>query len=334
MVRYSAAIASSAVNPLPESREREDEEDFGNLVADATPEVLKRLDRLDKEELAVVGPRRGLFTGTIDAVRGVIDYRDLLWVLIKRDIKTRYKDSSLGFIWSLLRPLTNLLVYFLVIGKFLGAARNIPDFAIFMLAGLMVWNLFSEILGGGTGSIVGSAGLVKKVYVPREVFPLACVGSALFNFFMQLVLVVIALFLTGHLPTGIRLVYFPVAIAIAVVWGLAGGMLGAALNVYLRDMQHLVEILLMVLFWISPIVYAWHFVGAQLNGVLGEIYLADPMTLAVLGMQRALWVAGTDQPIPAHLTIRMLVALGVGLVLLWVAQRIFARLQGNFAQEL
>jgi ABC-2 type transport system permease protein len=102
--------------------------------------------------------------------------------------------------------------------------------------------------------------------------------------------------------------------------------------------QHLVEVMLLIFFWASPIVYSISFVNATLHGsLLEEIYLANPVTLAVLGMQKAMWVAGTSDPSqywPPNLEIRLVVALVVSVFLLWIAQRVFSRLQSNFAQEL
>ncbi|WP_255371603.1 ABC transporter permease [Cellulosimicrobium sp. CUA-896] len=128
--------------------------------------------------------------------------RELLDMLVRRELKARYKDSTLGFVWSLGRPLAMLLIYYVALGQFLGAARSIPQFAVFIYAGLTAWNLFSESLTAGTGSVVANSGLVKKVYLPREVFPLSSIGSALFNFSIQLVILLAATVLVGQFPPG------------------------------------------------------------------------------------------------------------------------------------
>ena len=109
----------------------------------------------------------------------------------------------------------------------------------------------------------------------------------------------------------------------------------SAVNVYLRDVQYLVEIMLMILFWASPIIYSWKLVQNALTGSwLEQLYLANPMTLVVLGFQKAFWVGGDGQPVPEHLGRSLILAFGVSIVLLWFSQRVFARLQSNFAQEL
>ncbi|WP_029138215.1 ABC transporter permease [Nakamurella lactea] len=295
----------------------------------------KRAARLATEPLVPAGPTTGFLAGTGASIRGVWQYRELLRLLVRRELKARYKDSVLGFLWTLIKPLAMLLVYYFAIGKFLGAERSIPEFAIYIFAGLTAWTLFSEIVSTGTGSIVGNGGLVKKIYLPREVFPLSVIGSALVNFFIQLAILYVATLLTGSPPGLDRLVFVVAGIAIILIWATAWAFLLSAVNVYLRDVQWLVEIALMVGFWASPIVYSWEQVSGQIGGTIwGDLYLANPVTIAVMYFQRGLWVAGSDKPQPTGLGVHAAAALVVGLILLWVFQRVFARLQANFAQEL
>ena len=289
---------------------------------------------LADEPMRVAGPRPGFVSGTVSSIRDIVAHRELLGSLVRRELKSRYKDSALGFVWSLIRPLAMLLIYYVALGKFLGNERNVPDFAVFIYTGLAAWTLFSEIVTAGTASIVQNSGLIKKVYVPREVFPLSVIGSSLFNFAIQLVILTGAPVLVGAFPTGSRWLYFPLALAVVLVWATALALLLSAVNVYLRDVQYLVDVALMILFWASPIVYAWHQVAGTVSGRLQELYLANPITVAVLGFQRTFWVSGDGQLAPGHLEARLGVALAVGVVLLWVCQRVFARLQSNFAQEL
>lgn len=294
-----------------------------------------RAEALERQPLVVVGARRGFAAGTLHSLQQLWAYRELLMLLVRREVKVRYKDSALGLLWSLIRPLAMLAVYYLAIGKFLGAQRAIPDFAIYIFTGLTAYQLFSEVVSGATGSILGNAGLVKKISLPREVFPLSTTGSALFNFGVQLAVLITATIVLSAFPTGGRWLFLPLSLSVILVWALALGLFFAAVNVYLRDVQYLVEISLVVLFWSTPTVYSWELVRNAIGASAAEtFYLANPLAAAVLGMQRVFWVAGDDAPTPDGLAVRLFVMLGIGLVLLLGAQRVFARLEGNFAQEL
>jgi ABC-2 type transport system permease protein len=295
----------------------------------------ERLDRLTTLELAPVGPQQGFVAGTRSSLRDIHRYRELLVLLVRRELRARYKNSSLGFVWSLFKPVTQLLIYFVVIGKFLGAARNVPEFAVFVFSGLTMWALFSETVSGGAGSVVANSGLVKKIYLPREVFPLSTVGAAMVNFGIQFVVLLVATLVTGNFPWSLRLFYVPAAILLMLVFGTALAILLSAVNVYLRDVQHLLEIVIVVLFWASPIVYAFTYVADFFKGGwLEQLYLANPVTLAVLAFQRGMWEAGAHEPFPSHMALRLGIAFLCSVALLWGGQRVFARLEGNFAQEL
>lgn len=296
----------------------------------------ERYASLAQQKLVRVGSGSGKSRGLWASLREITSQREMLALLIRRDLKSRYKDSALGFVWTLVRPLTQLFIYYVVIGKFLGAERGIPEFAIYVFTGLTAYGLLSEIIGGGTASIVGNSGLIKKIYLPREVFPLASVGSALFNFGIQLLIILAATFAAGSFPATPDIIYFLPGLLVLVVYGTAFGLLLSAVNVYLRDVQYLVEVLLLLMLWASPIVYSW----TMVKGILGdgralEVYTNNPITLAVMAFQRSLWVAGNDvAEYPADMMLRLGIAFGVGVVLLLIFHRVFAKLQGNFAQAL
>lgn len=295
--------------------------------------ALDRYRALSNERMVTVGgdDKSG---GSWAALRDILRHRELLSLLVRRDLKSRYKDSVLGFVWTLVRPLTQLLIYAIVIGKILGAEHGIPDFAIYVFTGLTAYGLFSEIIGGTTASIVGNAGLIKKIYLPREIFPLASVGSAGFNFLIQFAILLIATIAIGKPPLHEETWYLIPSILLLLVYGTAFGLLLAALNVYLRDIQYLVEVGLLLLLWASPVVYSWKMVRDALgHGLALDIYTDNPITLSILGFQRAMWVAGQGTAVyPDQLLLRMGIAFVIGLVLLFGFQRVFARLQGNFAQ--
>lgn len=292
------------------------------------------------QSLQRVHAQVGFWHGFGPSVREVWEFRELLVQLVRKELKVKYKDSVLGFLWTLVRPLLQLLVYSVAIGVFLGTSKTIPSFGVYLFTGLLAWSLFSDILGGCTGSIVGNAALVKKVYFPRELFPLSVVGAALVNFFLQSVVLVGAFVVTGNWPRPSDLVLLPLALLVLVVFATALGLVLAATNVYLRDVQYLLEVGLLLWFWMTPIVYDWTKVKDKLAGGslhwVYEVYLANPMADVVLAFQRSLWRAGEPTPFyyGGNLSLRLLVLLVASCGLLFLAQRIFARSSGNFAQEL
>jgi ABC-2 type transport system permease protein len=297
----------------------------------------RRMRDLASEPLLRVGPRPGLLHGSLSSIRDIWARHELTSLLVKRELRARYKNSSLGFVWSMLKPLAQLLVYFFVIGELLGMGKGMADFGIYIFAGLTVWTFFNEMVAGGTGAIVANSGLVKKVYLPREVFPLSTVGAALVNFLIQLGILLAFTLIRGAFPAWAPIAYLPLGLLLILLFGTALALLMSAINVYMRDMQHLIEIAMMLLFWASPIIYPYSYVETYFTGGrawLEELYLANPITLAVLAFQRGAWVRGAGQPFPSYLPLRLVIATIVSVAFLWLCQRVFARIEGNFAQEL
>lgn len=294
------------------------------------------MNSLTEQKLLSVVPPAGPIKGVLFSLSEIWSRRDLLRLLVARDIKAKYKDSSLGVIWSFGRPLIQLLIFYVAIGKFLGAERSIPQFAIFVFTGLTAWLLVSETLTVTTTSIVTNSGLIKKVFLPREIFPLSAVGATIFSFFVQFIVLFFAVLVTGQVPLSLSFLYAPMGIVVLMIFCTAFGILFSALNVYFRDVQHFVEIGLLVLFWASPIVYSYELVTKFLgtSGFMLELYLLNPITIGILSFQRGMWVAGNESLWPNEMMMRLGLMALVGLLLLWFSQIVFSKLQGNFAQEI
>lgn len=305
---------------------------------EAVVQTQRRFERLSEMPLVSYQVQEGFFKAFFSALAAVFAHRELLGLLVRRELVGRYKDSALGLMWSLVRPLTQLIIYYLVMGKFLGAARNIDNFAIFIFSGLTIYGLFSEMISSMTVSVVANSGLIKKVYLRREIFPIAAIGASLFNFSLQLGILIIASLLVGTLVFGANLLFALGSILLVVVWATGIGLILSAANVYMRDIQFLVDVVIMLLMWFSPIVYSWTFVRDEFasSGIawLTEIYVNNPITLAVLGFQEAFWSKASGGEALPGLPIRMTVAILVGMVIILLGQRYFAKRQTNFAQEL
>ena len=298
-----------------------------------------RFERLAALPFATIDSRGLRSSRRGGKLQEIVERRELLSLLVRRDLQARYRDSFLGFLWTVIRPLIQFLMYFIVLGQFLGAAKGIPDFAIYLFAGLTLYTFFNDMVFGATGSIILNGGLVRKIYLPREIFPLASIGGAGFMFLVQLAVLFVAAAAFQALPAPVQMLWFFPSVLLILVYGLALGLLLSAVNVYLRDIQYLTEVVLMLAMWGSPIVYSWAMVQSviekfQLPQWVLEVYTANPVTLAVLGFHKAFWGAGTPADYPPDLLLRMSIAGIIGLILLWISHRVFVRLQGNFAQEI
>ena len=271
--------------------------------------------------------------------------RELIVYLVRTEIKVKYKNSVLGIVWSMLAPAMSLAIYWFVFSIVL--KNGIPNFVIFLFAGLLIWNLFQFGVLTGTGTVVANAGIVKKVSFPREILALASVGSACVFFFFQAIVLVIFLVVLHTVPA---FSYFPVlllALVAGIVLASAIAVLLSAVNVYLRDTQHLIEVILTAWFWACPIVYSFQ---SQIEVRLGPrgltwIYFLNPLVPLVLSFQRCLYahtvvsVHGAPTAVLPPNGILWYVALDFGVlflsaILFLVALAAFSRLEGNFAEEL
>jgi ABC-2 type transport system permease protein len=282
-------------------------------------------------------------------LRELASSREILANLVRKEVKVKYKSSLLGATWSMLNPVLYLGVFTLVFAVVL--RTDVRDFPVYLLSGLLAWNLFSTSLSLGARSVVDNGNLVTKVYFPREVLPLASVGTALVDFLLQGLVLVAFMVAFGHGFGGVNLLLLPLSILALLAFTAALAMWVAALNVRYRDTQHLLALSLLAWFWLTPVVYPSGFLYQELSRrqVLGvslfDLFLLNPMADIVMGFQRALYgtvsyvVDGRTVQILAPVSVAWLAALLaivclVSLLLLLLAWRTFFHLSGDFAEEL
>jgi ABC-2 type transport system permease protein len=281
-----------------------------------------------------------------ERLRVLVAHREILVNLIRKELKVKYAASVLGAIWSLLNPLVFLAVFSFVVAVLGG---QIPNYPVYLLSGLLAWNLYSAALQGCARSVIDNSNLVKKVAFPHEVLPLAAIGVALVDYVLQVAVLLVFMLVSGFGFTWPELALFPLAFVALLAFTTALGIWLAALNVRYRDVGHLLNIGLVVWFWATPIVYA----GAQVQDlaasgsrdVLGipvfALYLLNPLASIVGGFQRALYV----QPAPPAAPVLFDVSLGwlaavlaavlvASLVALRLAWGYFFSRSGDFAEEL
>jgi ABC-2 type transport system permease protein len=279
-------------------------------------------------------------------LRELLVFREVLWNLVRKELKVKYTASVLGAVWSLLNPVVFLAVFSFV-ANVLGAA--VQDYPVFLLAGLLAWNLFSTSLSVGAQSVVANGNLVKKVYFPREILPLATVGVALTDFLLQstVYFLFLIVFPFGH-PYGFdpgTLWLYPIAFVAVLVVTVGITLWVSSMNVRYRDIQHLLNLALLVWFWLTPIVYPGGLVQEKLStytlgGVSAwDVFLLNPMAWVVFGFQRALYhSADAAARLPSfttgQLALGLLGVIAVGSILLWLTWRSFFAMSGDFAEEL
>jgi ABC-2 type transport system permease protein len=278
-------------------------------------------------------------------VRELASYREILLNLVRKELKVKYTASVLGAVWSLLNPVVFLAVFSFVV---IVTRNNMPDFPVYLLSGLLAWNLFSNSLLQGARSVVDNASLVKKVYFPREILPLASIGVTLVDFVLQSAVLFVFMIVIGYDVHLHALWMYPLAVVTLLAFTLAVTFWVAGLNVRYRDVQHLLNLGLLVWFWLTPIVYQ----GALVEGFLTErssslwnLFLLNPLATIVFGFQRALYGTvsfvqdGAESFVLPNVSLSwlagMLALVLVGsLLLLGYTWRLFFRLSGDFAEEL
>ena len=179
-------------------------------------------------------------------------YRQLVWTLVVRELKVRYKRSVLGLLWTMLNPLLLMVVYTVVFTTIMPQSQ--PNFSIFLLSALLPWLFFSTALMQGLSSILTNQDLIRKVRLPQAVFPLSVVGSNLVNFALSLVPLV-GMMLALRQPFSRALLFLPVAAALLTIFTSGITLLFATATVFFRDVKHLTEVLLQMLMYLSPVLY-------------------------------------------------------------------------------
>ncbi len=290
-----------------------------------------------QHSLAAESATGGGFAGIRRHLRELIQYRFLLRNLVARDLKVRYKNSLLGVLWSLLNPLLMMVVFSLIFTIFRN--EDIRDYSVFFLVGLIPWNFFSASLMSGTVSITSNDSLIKKVYFPRELLPMAAILSNLVHFLIALLVLVVFLYGSG-LGLTIHALWVPVILLTQLIFTLGLCLLCSALHVFYRDVVMILDVVLLAGFFLTPIFYPLELYGAQqtianITFVPAQLMRwFNPMASIVDAYRTVLW--GTSGSLgPAPMDLAFLARTLVTAIITFVAGYVvFARTQHLFGEKL
>lgn len=271
--------------------------------------------------------------------RGLIDVfrrRHLLALIVRKDVQIRYRGTLLGWLWSYVKPLVQFAVFFVALGIFLRLNGTIEFYPLYLLSGMTAVMFFSESFSNGTRSIVDNSALIKKIYVPREMFPVSSMIVAFINTVPQVLVVWIIALILGWQFSFEAVAAIALGLLIVALFSTGLGMLFGAINVAFRDAQSFVEIIVMCAMWASPVMYQWSMVADVLGHAGFIFYRLNPLTSAVELFHAGFWqpldpAAGAALP---NLWLFAGAGLAISLATLVVGQLVFRRLEGRFAQQL
>lgn len=290
-------------------------------------------DRVPDAPLVPPGDNGGL--------HNVFRQRYLLKLLVRKELQARYQGSVLGLLWSYIQPMVRFLAYFLVIGYIFDLSRGMENFAIHIFTGLVMVHYFTETFSSGTRSIVKNKGLVNKMSLPREMFPVAAMLVSAYHTMPQMLILLVGALFYGWSPAPLDFAAGLLGFSIIAVFGMALALIFSAARVFFKDFQNIVQTFTIFVTWSVPMIYPYARIAEQFGGGWAEqVYLANPIANGVILFQQLFWVptVGSDAEFPAvmpdYLFTRGLIVFAVCLMLLALAQWIFTRLEGKFAERL
>lgn len=256
----------------------------------------------------------------IKMFKNLYEYRELLKTNVQKEIRGKYKGAWLGILWSLLNPVLLLLVYSIIFPHILKI--QIPNYTMYLCVALLPWTAFTTTIQQGSFSVVASGNIVKKVYFPREILPISVVTSGIVNFLITSIVMFLFL-IFGGIGLSPYVLLFPLIVLLQYIIMLAITFILSALTVYARDLEHLVSIALMVLFYATPIVYTMDSIPSNLSWILN----LNPMTHVITAYRDILYY----QQMPNWVNLGILFLIGI--IATMIGYRIFKRLERNFAEE-
>lgn len=253
--------------------------------------------------------------------RNLYNYRELLKTSIKKEIRGKYKGSFLGVLWSFVNPLLSVLVYAIVFPYILKNTQK--NYVVFLIIGILPWTFFTSVINQGTTTILQNGGIIKKVYFPREILPISVAISGLINFLISCCIIFIFLIFSG-IGFSWYIIFLPLVIITEFILILGIIFITGSINVYIRDAEYIINFLVNMLFYATPILYTANLFPSNISWLLN----LNPMTTIILCYRDILFYKSMP-----HIK-SLIVVLLCSLILFLIGIGIFKKLEKGFAEEL
>ncbi len=254
-------------------------------------------------------------------LKEIYEYRQMIASLVKKDLRGRYKGSVLGFLWTFVNPLLQLLVYSVVFSSVM-RVTNVDKYYLYLFVALIPWIFFSSSFTGGAVTILANKNLITKIYFPREVLPISYVTSCFVNMLFSFVVVFVVVIISGIGINPISLLFLPLVMIIEYTFSLGIALIVSAVNVYFRDLQHILGIISMAWMYFSPIVYGIGDIPEEWR----NIFRLNPMCHIITAYRDILYYKAIPE------TSALLMTGVVSVVVLIIGFWVFSRLKKRFAE--
>jgi lipopolysaccharide transport system permease protein len=251
--------------------------------------------------------------------RELWEYKGLFYFLIRRDIMVRFQQTTAGFLWIILQPLIQMAIFYAIFGFMVRIPTGGVPYSLFFLSGFVVWQFFTQVVNNSAMSLVGNIGVIIKSYFPRLALPLATVANALIDFGVSFVILMGFLLANGHYPITLRYLLLPILLAVSVVFASGVGLLFGALMVVFRDMKNLVNFIIMIWMYVTPILYPVALAPKKYQ----ILFYLNPMT-SLVETYRWIFLDQSELPHFMYLSISFVVA-----VIIWLCGALTFRAMEN-----
>jgi lipopolysaccharide transport system permease protein len=256
----------------------------------------------------------------------IFRYKELFYMLSWRDLKVRYKQTILGVAWSIVRPLLTMIIFTLVFSKAANLKADDPSvpYAIFVMAGVLPWQFFSNAVGEASNSLIGNAGLLSKVYFPRLIIPASAIVTSLVDFMITLILLVGVFIFYGFMPSS-KIIFLPLFIILNFVTALGISLFITALNVKYRDFRYIIPFIIQFGLYISPVGFGTKALTSKLPEVLQNVFMLNPMVGIIDGFR---WCCFENTPLSIP---SVLWSVGVTVFMFMLGVTTFRKMERSFA---